>query len=143
MVRKMGREEGELRRVPATRRRRLRMLLGETRSALARRAETRAARRALTELSRDLEAQFRQEESLYYPTLLALRPRFKRPLQDLVESHRSFRSRVDALASALEAEAFGEAGCQFEELVESVDRHERAQNELLEHLEREVRETNS
>ncbi len=117
---------------------RLRSLLGETRDALARRDGSSAARECVNELRAALEAHLEQEESLYYPTIWALRPSLKRPLMSLVSSHPGFRSRLDALAEALEVEDLERARAQFEELADSFDEHERAEEEMLRSLDEEI-----
>lgn len=117
---------------------RLRTLFGETRRALARLDESSGALEAVAELRRALATHLEKEESLYYPTIWALRPGLKQPLRALIDSHPAFRTCLDALAEALEAADFDEAQQQFESLAASFQEHERAEECVLRSLDEEI-----
>ena len=86
-----------------------------------------------------LEAHYAREESLYYPSIWALRPDQKPALLDLIGSHNEFRAQLDAIAGDLEAGALHEAERHLEEFAEVFGYHESAEEKLLHLLEREIR----
>lgn len=114
-------------------------LFEEMRAAFRRDAGERAARVVCARLRAALEAHYAREESLYYPSIWALRPDQKPGLLDLIRSHREFRAQLDAMAGDLEAGALQEAERQFEVLTEVFGYHESAEEKLLHSLEREIR----
>ena len=79
---------------------RLSALFAETRAALLGEDGREVARAALGRFVAAVETHLVQEESLYYPTIWALRPELKSPLLHLVESHPPLRAHLDALSSA-------------------------------------------
>jgi len=113
--------------------RHLSSLFGETRAALAKRAGDPAAA-AFARLQEGMEAHFQREESLYYPTIWALRPELKDSLAGLVETHPQFRERLGAITRALEEASFAEAGRHLEEFADLFSDHERAEELLLRSL---------
>jgi hemerythrin len=116
-------------------------LFAETRTALAEKDGGRRARAALSRLQDGVEAHFQREESLYFPTIWALRPDLKDFLAGLVETHPRFRELLDAITRALEAASFAEAARYLEELVDLFSDHERAEELLLHSLEAELTAT--
>ena len=109
-------------------------LFAEAITALEKEDEGRRARTALARLHDRMEAHFQREESLYYPTIWTLRPDLRGSLAGLVETHPQFRERLDAIAAAVEATSFAEAGRDLEELADLFSDHERAEELLLQSL---------
>ena len=89
------------------------------------------ARARAAELSEILEAHFQREESLYYPTIWALRPDLKPPLTALVESHPVLRKGLEAITTALATASVDAARRHLDELAEVLRGHERAEERLL------------
>jgi hemerythrin len=115
--------------------RKLGALFMRVREALARQEEGRqSARQALERLTEAMEAHFGQEESLYYPTIWALRPDYKQPLHDLLEIHPHIRERLAELAEALESDAHAEVEGSLEGLSGMFRQHESAEERLLHSL---------
>jgi iron-sulfur cluster repair protein YtfE (RIC family) len=130
-------EEPAHRRVAAEHRS-LDALFGET-SAILRVAEARgAARLAITHLLEAVKSHLFREESLYYPTIWALRPDYMSPLRLLVDSHAHFRSLLDAITECVERAAHEDAERRFEEFTRLFQEHEEAEEKLLETLEQEL-----
>lgn len=96
------------------------------------------ARDAVRELTETLEAHFEQEEFLYYPTIWALRPPFKKPLLDLIDCHPALRGLLADLGQALEQGAIGDALRRLEGLTRFFGQHERAEEQILQSLDREI-----
>jgi hemerythrin len=89
------------------------------------------ARRAVEELSDAAEAHFLREESLYYPTVWALRGELEGPLARLLSAHAGFRAR---LREILRAQAGGDHPAAIEQLeifVELLGEHESAEERVL------------
>jgi hemerythrin len=128
-------------RVIAAEHRRLSALFAEVRAALEQEDDAQRARAALARLQDGMETHFQREESLYYPTIWALRPGFKDSLTGLVETHPHFRERLEAITGALGAASFAEAGRKLEELVDLFSDHERAEELLLQSLDVEITAT--
>ncbi len=114
-------------------------LFEEMRDAFRRDDGERAAWVACARLRAALEAHYAREESLYYPSIWALRPDQKPALLDLIGSHNEFRAQLDAIAGDLEAGALHEAERHLEEFAEVFGYHESAEEKLLHSLEREIR----
>jgi iron-sulfur cluster repair protein YtfE (RIC family) len=130
-------EEPAHRRVAAEHRS-LDALFGET-SAVLRVAEARgAARLALSRLRDEVKSHLFREESLYYPTIWALRPDYMGPLRLLVDSHAHFRSLLDAINECVERAAHEDAARRFEEFTRLFQEHEGAEEKLLDTLEQEL-----
>ena len=121
-------------RVIAAEHRLLSSLFEETRTALEKEDDGQRAKAALASLRDCMEAHFQREESLYYPTIWTLRPDLRESLAGLVDTHPQFRERLSAIAEALEAASFAEAGRHLEELVSLFSDHERAEELLLQSL---------
>jgi len=131
-------EERPAHRRVAAEHRSLDALFGEARAAL-RVAETRGkARRALLHLFEEVKSHLFREESLYYPTIWALRPDYMGPLRLLVDSHAHFRSLLDAITECVERAAHEDAARRFEEFTRLFQEHEGAEEKLLETLEQEL-----
>jgi hypothetical protein len=116
-------------------------LFAEARTALSEEDGGQRARAAFSRLHDGVEAHFQREESLYFPTIWALRPDLKDFLADLVETHPRFRELLDAITRALEAASFAEAGRYLDEFVDLFGDHERAEEMLLHSLEAELTAT--
>jgi len=124
--------------VIAAEHRELTSLFAEARTAMEAEAGGQSARSAFERLQDGMEAHFQREESLYYPTIWALRPDLKGSLTGLVETHPQFRERLGAIIQALEQSAVGEAGRHLEEFAELFSDHERAEELLLQSLDVEL-----
>jgi len=109
-------------------------LFEEACAALGKEDGGRTARALLARLQDGVEAHFQREESLYYPTIWTLRPDLRDSLAGLVATHPPFRERLDAIAAAVEASSFAEAGRDLEELADLFSDHERAEELLLQSL---------
>jgi hypothetical protein len=96
------------------------------------------ARAAVRDLTAALEAHFEQEEYLYYPTIWALRPRFKKSLLDLIDCHPALRSLLADLGQALDQGAVGDALRRLEGLARFFGQHEQAEEQILQTLDREI-----
>jgi iron-sulfur cluster repair protein YtfE (RIC family) len=130
-------EEPAHRRVAAEHRS-LDALFGET-GAVLRVAEARgAARLALSRLHDEVKSHLFREESLYYPTIWALRPDYMSPLRLLVDSHAHFRRLLDAITECVEKAAHEDAARRFEEFTRLFQEHEGTEEKLLETLEQEL-----
>jgi hypothetical protein len=110
---------------------RLSALFAETRATLLGGDGREVARAALGRFVEALEIHLVQEESLYYPTIWALRPEFKSPLLGLIKSHPTLRLLLAAIAQALDAETLEDAKRRFDQFVDSYSRYEQAEEELL------------
>jgi hemerythrin len=108
--------------------RRLHDLVVDARAALKGSGD---ADRALEELSDATQAHFLREESLYYPTLWALRGELEAPLGGLISEHEDFRARLREIRRA---QAGGDARAAIEQLESFVERlsvHESAEERVL------------
>ena len=113
-------------------------LFGDTRSVLKETGAGEQARLAVTRLLEAVESHLSREESLYYPTIWALRPDLKPPLLRLVESHSEFRTLLGAVAESVETDALEDAAHRIDELVGLFSRHEVAEESLLDSLEEDL-----
>ncbi len=93
-----------------------------------------AARAALARLAEAVEIHLVQEESLYYPTIWALRPEFKPSLKGLIESQPTLRILLAAVSQALEAETIEDVKRCFDRFVDSYNQHQKAEEQLLHSL---------
>lgn len=82
-------------------------------------------------LQEALEVHFAQEDSLYYPTILALRPEHRKELQACMEAHDEFRDHLDRLVESARRGSQADALRVFEELAERFDQHEAAEESVL------------
>jgi hypothetical protein len=113
-------------------------LFGETRAVL-RVAEARGkARLAVLHLLEEVKSHLFREETLYYPTIWALRPDYTSALRLLVDSHAHFRRLLDAITECVERAAHEDAARRFEEFTRLFQEHEGAEEKLLETLEQEL-----
>jgi hypothetical protein len=116
-------------------------LFEETRAVLRREDEagaSRVARGACARLREAVEAHLEREESLYYPTIGALRPDHKDALLGLAESQPDFRAHLVALTEAVEAEALVDAERRLDEITRLFHRRKAEEEKLLESLESEI-----
>ena len=115
--------------------RKLGALFAGVREALGEPDESRAsARKALLRLSEAMEAHLGQEESLYYPTIWALRPDFREPLRDLLDSHPIIREELVGLEESLDGDPFSEVEGRLDRLFTFFRHHESAEEKLLHSL---------
>jgi len=113
-------------------------LFAEARTALEKEDGGQMARAALGHLRDRMEAHFQREESLYYPTIWALRPDYMSPLRLLVDSHAHLRHLLEAITECVERAAHEDAARRFEEFTRLFQEHEGAEEDLLETLEQEL-----
>lgn len=118
--------------------RRLEVLFAEAREALEE-GEAGVAREAVARLREALEIHFEQEDSLYYPSIAALRPEHRPPLQACMDSHDGFRERLAELARHVDGGEIGEAVRLFGRIADAFARHEAAEEQVLAAVERELR----
>ena len=118
-------------------------LFGETRAVLIGAEARGAARLAIAHLLEQVKSHLFREESLYYPTIWALRPDYMSPLRLLVDSHAHFRHLLDAITECVETAAHEDAARRFEEFIRLFQEHEGAEEKLLETLEQELIERKS
>jgi hypothetical protein len=114
----------------ATAHRHLDRLFVRTLSAL-RRGRIGAAARDLDELREALEAHFLQEESLYYPPIVTLRPDTKVALEAAIHAHAEFRTSVTAIGELLGQGRHEEAALAFTAFTAAFARHEVAEERAL------------
>jgi hemerythrin-like domain-containing protein len=112
---------------------RLSALFEETRAVLLAGGERggQVARAALARLAEAVEIHLVQEESLYYPTIWALRPEFKSSLQGLIESHPTLRILLASVSEALAAETLEDVRRCYDRFVDSYSQHQKAEEQLL------------
>lgn len=132
-----GQEDFVLRTV-ADEHRSLGVLFEETRAVLLRKDGAAVARGACARLREAVESHLEREETLYYPTIWALRPDHKGALLGLVESHPRFRAHLDALTEAAESEALGDAKRRLNEITQLFRRQEAEEEKLFRSLESEL-----
>jgi hypothetical protein len=118
--------------------RRLEALVRRTRAALAGRGDPRQAVQAFRRLEEAVSGHLLQEDSLYYPSIWALRPEHKDELVTLVRAHDEFRSRLADVTRHLERGAVAQARSSYEKFVDDFDRHEVREEMLLARLERDL-----
>lgn len=106
-------------------------LFAETRTALLSGDGRQVARAALGRFVEAVETHLVKEESLYYPTIWALRPELKTPLLGLLGSHPALRMLLAAIAQALDTERLEDAKRRFDQFVDSYSQHEEAEAEVL------------
>jgi hypothetical protein len=83
-----------------------------------------------------LDAHLAQEDSLYYPPIWVLRPEYKDALQGLVGAHDDFRRRLAEISAQVERGTLAAALAGFDAFVDEFGRHELAEEQLLEEIER-------
>ena len=113
-------------------------LFGETRAVLRVTDARGEARLAMAHLLEQVKSHLFREESLYYPTIWALRPEYLGPLRLLVDSHAHFRGLLDAITKCVERAAHEDAARRFDEFTRLFQEHEGAEEKLLETLEQEL-----
>jgi hypothetical protein len=89
---------------------------------------------ALARLAEAVEIHLVQEESLYYPTIWALRPEFKSALQGLIDSQPYLRVLLAAISQALDVETMEDVKRRFDDFVDSYRRHQQAEERMLHSL---------
>jgi len=104
-------------------------MLGRTRSAFAEGPE--AARTAFDGLRRALETHFEQEDSLYFPTIRALRTDIRDVVAQIGEAHDQYRRMFDEIDTLLGQGGLEAAARAFERFAVSFAEHEQAEEQLL------------
>jgi hemerythrin superfamily protein len=113
-------------------------LFGETRAVIRVSDARGKARLAMAHLLEQVKSHLFREETLYYPTIWALRPEYMGPLRLLVDSHAHLRGLLDAITECVEKAAHEDAASRFDEFTRLFQEHEGAEEELLETLEQEL-----
>jgi len=114
--------------------RRLTELASEVRGVLEAPPTREQAKAAFADLREAADAHFVREESLYYPTVWALRPELEARLRAIIAAHADFRERLAAVADSIDRTAFEEAGQRLSELVGTFAAHEKLEESVLEGL---------
>lgn len=120
--------------------RQLDVLLREVRVAFAGGGAESSPREAFARLREALETHFEQEDRLYYPSIWALRPSQREPLQACVAAHIGFRSMMRQIADLLEADEPGAALEVFDAFAQGFETHEALEESVLAALDRETTE---
>jgi hypothetical protein len=97
-----------------------------------------AARESFATLRDALETHFEQEDRLYYPAIWALRPLRKDALMAAVEGHHAFRVQLREIDALLAEGELADARNAFDALTLAFIKHERAEEEVLSALDREL-----
>jgi len=95
-------------------------------------------REALARLGEALDVHFEQEDRLYYPPIVSLRPEHRERIDSLAEQHTAFRERLARIAQGLEVGRLEPTARAFRELVADFGRHEKSEEELLAALDRDA-----
>lgn len=90
-----------------------------------------AAVRAVARLREALEAHFLQEESLYYPPILTLRPETRPALEQALAAHAGFRTTLGEIAALLERGDHAAAARRLKAFSGEFSRHEAAEEGAL------------
>jgi hypothetical protein len=114
--------------------RRIDELLAKTRALLGGNSLA-AAARDFEGLREALQAHFLQEESLYYPPIVSLRPETKGALEAAIRAHADFRASLSGIADMLARGLGAEADRALAAFEESFARHEAAEEDVLGALE--------
>jgi len=112
-------------------------LLGHLRVALEEGLAAPAAE-ACARLCEALETHFQQEDSLYYPSIAALRPQVREAVAQFAEAHDRFRRQFHEIDRLLQEDDLEQAGQTFDAFAEGFARHEAAEEALLTELDHEV-----
>jgi hypothetical protein len=118
----------------STQHRELTALLHECQMELNASAGESPSRELIRDLTESMEAHFGREESLYYPTLWALRPEVKASLKRLIGAHEDFRERLASIALDVQAGAITNAAVGLDQLARLFPEHEAAEERILDSL---------
>jgi len=110
---------------------RLEELIGDIEVALARNEPNLRTSALAQDLQNAMLAHFEREESLYYPTLWALRPELEGNLKALLDVHPDFRARLAVLVETLEHGEIERAGRLLDEFSALFGDHEHAEERIL------------
>jgi len=108
----------------------------EVRRALGEASDLESTRDAFAALREQIEIHFDQEDRLYYNTIAGLRPDLKPELDAFTRGHEGFRQELAALASHLDQGRLEEARPVFASLDRSFREHERAEERVLDRIDR-------
>lgn len=97
-------------------------------------------RDAFDELSEALESHLVAEESLYFPTIWALRPEFKDRLRSFIRAHQHFRGLLQEIAGLLDSQETEEAVHVLGRLKHEFGRHELGEEDALRSLDEHILE---
>jgi len=111
--------------------RRLAELAAEVRGVLDGPPTLEQAKAVFAELREAAEAHFVREESLYFPTVWALRPALEQQLRSILDAHSDFRARLVDVADAIDRAEFSEAARRLGELEAVFQAHEKLEEEVL------------
>jgi len=109
-------------------------LLSELASACQTSPAGESPRGLFEELRDALEAHFVREESLYYPTVWALRPELEQPLRTLIRGHAVFREQIEAIDAALSPRSLSQARRLLVAFGGLFEQHERSEEACLRDL---------
>jgi hemerythrin len=84
------------------------------------------------QLTDSMEAHFAREESLYYPTIWALKADLEPALRGLIRIHADFRARLAALVDSIRSGAIEAATGQLDRFATLFGEHEAAEELVLE-----------
>ena len=121
--------------------RRLETLLEDVQKAFRADDGGASAREAFSRLRETLETHFEQEDRLYYPSIWALRPAQKAPLQACVAAHTRFRSVLHDISQLLEDDQLAGASSAFDAFAQRFESHEATEEAVLTELDRELGDT--
>jgi hypothetical protein len=118
--------------------RRLDALFHQTRAAFGAPGVQRDAEAAFDRLREAVDGHLAQEDTLYYPPLGALCPRYKDALRALGGAHDDFRHRLAEIAGHIAGGALGSARAAFDAFAADFGEHEVDEERLLGQIEREL-----
>jgi len=116
--------------------RRLDALFHRTRAAFGAPSGQRDAVEAFDRLREAVDGHLAQEDTLYYPPLGALCPRYKDALQALGGAHDAFRHRLAEIGAHVVGGALASALAAFDAFRDEFGEHERREERLLAEIER-------
>lgn len=118
--------------------RRLRGLFADVQDALDAGLGVDEVREALMRLGEALDVHFEQEDRLYFPPIVSLRPEHRGRIDALGEEHGLFRERLARIAEGLEVGGLEATNRAFQEFAADFGRHEKSEEDLLTALDRDV-----
>ncbi len=96
------------------------------------------ARDAFDELAEALESHLAAEESLYFPTIWALRPEFKDRLRAFIRAHHHFRGLIEEITGLMGSRETEEATHVLGQLRHEFGRHEGGEEDALHSLDEQI-----
>jgi hypothetical protein len=132
------RRAGVLRRRVSSAHRRLDRMFDGVRAAFERDRPAAARPPLFGRLREALETHLAQEDGLYYPTIWALRPECREPLEAFIRAHEQFRRRLARIGDQLARGKLAAARRALDDFGRVFARHERAEERFLHELEAEL-----